>query len=389
VGAFRLKVRDFFDGLPDAPVPPFSRGGDIYGFIWWLTSHIPRGKVTTYGALARALGDVRASRAVGVALSRNPFAPMVPCHRVVMGDGSLGGYAWGSEKKAELLRQEGVRVEDGRVELEDYLWEPEEALAKGPLATVAEEQMGFASRERYEDRSFSALVGVDASYSNDSSVGYEEGCAAAVAKFGEEWVVGKACGEVKSPYVPGYFHLREAPLLFAALRDLEAKLGESLVDFFREKEAVLLVDGDGYMHPRRFGLATSVGFALGLPSVGIAKSLLLGEVQGDWVVLRGKGDWRENKNKGKGGWEAGEETEEVKAKAREEGKEGEEEEQEEGGTPFEVLGKVFQGNNPGGKRFYVSSGHGVSLASAADLVKGGYPDVLLRAHLECGGLISK
>ena len=60
--------------------------------VWELTKRIPKGKVTTYGEIARALGRPGPARAVGQALKRNPHAPAVPCHRVVKSDGGLGGY---------------------------------------------------------------------------------------------------------------------------------------------------------------------------------------------------------------------------------------------------------------------------------------------------------
>lgn len=83
---------------------------------------VPRGKVTTYAALAAYLGS-RACRAVGNAMHRNPNAPIVPCHRVVRSDGSIGGYAGGPDKKERMLRREGVPVRDGRVcDLEKHLF---------------------------------------------------------------------------------------------------------------------------------------------------------------------------------------------------------------------------------------------------------------------------
>lgn len=81
---------------------------------WELLKKIPKGKVTTYGELARALSS-KGYRAVGRAMNRNPNAPMVPCHRVVKSDASLGGYAFGSRKKIALLRSEGIRVKKGRI----------------------------------------------------------------------------------------------------------------------------------------------------------------------------------------------------------------------------------------------------------------------------------
>lgn len=70
--------------------------------VWAMTSRIPRGKVTTYARLAKAL-DSRAYRAVGMAMNRNPYAPAVPCHRVVGADGRLTGYGGGLERKRALL----------------------------------------------------------------------------------------------------------------------------------------------------------------------------------------------------------------------------------------------------------------------------------------------
>ena len=88
--------------------------------VWALTARIPKGKVTTYAAIARKL-DTKAYRAVGNAMNRNPFAPIVPCHRVVGSDGKLTGFAQGLPKKAAMLRAEGVQVEGERVKLEMYV----------------------------------------------------------------------------------------------------------------------------------------------------------------------------------------------------------------------------------------------------------------------------
>ena len=80
-----------------------------------LLQRVPRGRVTTYKLLAQALG-CRGYRAVGNAMNRNPYAPAVPCHRVVKSDGRVGGFARGSAKKAALLRKEGIVVRNGRIE---------------------------------------------------------------------------------------------------------------------------------------------------------------------------------------------------------------------------------------------------------------------------------
>ncbi|MEM1444985.1 MAG: MGMT family protein [Planctomycetota bacterium] len=82
-----------------------------------LCRTIPRGRVTTYGEMARALGSPKASRAVGNAMRTNPDAPHTPCHRVVGSDGRLTGYAFGLERKAKLLEEEGVAVRNDRADL--------------------------------------------------------------------------------------------------------------------------------------------------------------------------------------------------------------------------------------------------------------------------------
>lgn len=85
--------------------------------VYALCERIPRGSVATYGDIARALGSPGAARAVGMAMARNPYAPKVPCHRVVGADGSLHGFQGGLEKKAAMLKDEGVPIRAGKADL--------------------------------------------------------------------------------------------------------------------------------------------------------------------------------------------------------------------------------------------------------------------------------
>jgi len=80
--------------------------------VYDLLLKIPAGKVSTYGDLAKALGNPLASRQIGKILGRNPNPIKVPCHRVVMSDGKVGGYFYGSDRKRELLEQEGISFTD-------------------------------------------------------------------------------------------------------------------------------------------------------------------------------------------------------------------------------------------------------------------------------------
>ena len=84
--------------------------------VWALTARIPAGRVTTYAEIARKLGS-KGYRAVGNALNRNPYAPGVPCHRVVGTSGALTGFAGGLEKKKRMLMEEGVGFVGDRVDV--------------------------------------------------------------------------------------------------------------------------------------------------------------------------------------------------------------------------------------------------------------------------------
>ena len=76
---------------------------------------VPKGKVITYAGLAREIGKPKAHRAVGNAMNKNPFAPKVPCHRVVKSNGELGGFADDINVKIKRLHKEGVEVQNNKV----------------------------------------------------------------------------------------------------------------------------------------------------------------------------------------------------------------------------------------------------------------------------------
>ncbi len=75
--------------------------------VYAVVRRIPKGQTRSYRWVAERLGNPGLARAVGNALNRNPYAPHVPCHRVVKADGSLGGYAGGPARKRRLLQREG------------------------------------------------------------------------------------------------------------------------------------------------------------------------------------------------------------------------------------------------------------------------------------------
>ncbi len=92
-------------------VPDFTRR------VLEETKRIPYGEVRSYDEIANLMGMKSNARAVGQALARNPFPIVIPCHRVIRKDGSLGGFAWGLKWKKMLLELEGREVIEGRVKL--------------------------------------------------------------------------------------------------------------------------------------------------------------------------------------------------------------------------------------------------------------------------------
>lgn len=105
--------------------------GEFSDAVFQQVVRIPRGKVATYGQIARLIGSPRSARYVGYALRGNPSPGMaetdIPCHRVIFKDGSLcKSFAFGGpEEQREMLEQEGVSfLDDGRVNLDAHLWNP-------------------------------------------------------------------------------------------------------------------------------------------------------------------------------------------------------------------------------------------------------------------------
>ena len=80
--------------------------------VWAYLRKIPCGSVKTYSQVAKAIGKPHAVRAVANAIGKNPYAPKIPCHRVIRSDGSLGGYSGkgGLKTKIFLLKKEGIRI---------------------------------------------------------------------------------------------------------------------------------------------------------------------------------------------------------------------------------------------------------------------------------------
>jgi methylated-DNA-[protein]-cysteine S-methyltransferase len=84
---------------------------------------VPKGQITTYGELAKAVGLKNGQRAVGKIMNKNPYPVIIPCHRVVMSTGKIGGYAYGEHVKIKMLNNEGIKIKNGKiVDLENTIY---------------------------------------------------------------------------------------------------------------------------------------------------------------------------------------------------------------------------------------------------------------------------
>lgn len=244
---------------------------DLRYMIFAIATQIPKGMVSTYGDIARALGDVRASRAVGKIMAADLDRPFpVPCHRVVYTDGRVGWYhgsGRGTEVKASMLMAEGVPVGNGQV-MEFAKYRFTDFVAEPVLESLAHRQDQVASSVIETETRVEAIAGIDVAYEGDRAFG-----AAVVTDLsGEVFEERTVEMNVRFSYVPTYLSYRELPVM--------ARLVQG-------PEVMHMVDGNGRLHPRRAGIACQLGVEMDVPSIGVAKSLLCGSLDDGNVLVDG------------------------------------------------------------------------------------------------------
>ncbi len=243
---------------------------DLYSYFYSLVRQVPSGMVTTYGALARALGDIVASRACGYMLSINPDPIGTPCYKVVRSDGSVGKFTHpdGSAEKIRRLNSDGVEVFDDKIsDFQGLLFD--EFHTEKPLEFMSNEQQATASSVVLEDDfSPERIAAIDVSY--DDFTGYG---AMVIEKPDGSFDARKVVMPVNFPYIPGYLSYREFKFISELAKGFNG---------------LLLVDANGYLHPRHAGLASFAGVRLEIPTIGVAKSLLTGKKNGKWIEMAGE-----------------------------------------------------------------------------------------------------
>ena len=243
---------------------------DLKKIILELLRQIPGGMVTSYKDIADALGDPVAARAVGAVMASNKEPEKYPCWRVVHSNGKIGNYSarGGREEKMSRMENEGIGVEGGRIKnFSRVRYDKFDLNPPLPeLRKIQNSLEGMVEEDSVEEPESAA--GVDVSYGPEGVI-----AAYVEMKNSDEVVYKKSiCRDrVKFPYIPGYLAFRELPLLNELLEEVRTE--NRLAD-------VIIVDGNGLLHPRRAGLATHLGIVLDHPTIGIAKKLLCGKTEG-------------------------------------------------------------------------------------------------------------
>jgi O-6-methylguanine DNA methyltransferase len=95
---------------------------NFFELVYKIVAQVPKGRVTSYSAIAKFLDNPRGSRAVGWAMRQCPYPnEIIPCHRVIKSDGTIGGYGEeGPVEKVRLLKREGIQIKDGKIDFEKY-----------------------------------------------------------------------------------------------------------------------------------------------------------------------------------------------------------------------------------------------------------------------------
>lgn len=250
---------------------------NLFEYTYDLVRQIPDGKISTYGAVAKALGDIVASRAVGRMMNQNPDADTMPCYKVVHSDGKLGGFGRGIDDKIRRLKADNILVKDGKiVDFDNVLFE--DFQTDYPLKKLRQQQIELSKKVELEDGfgEIKTVAGIDVAYPKNE---FEDACGACVVMdYNTKEIIKEKTVFAKTyfPYISTYLTYRELPLVKKLFKNLKSK------------PTVLMIDGNGVLHPYDIGLASHAGVVLDIPSIGVAKSLLYGEVENNVVRIDDK-----------------------------------------------------------------------------------------------------
>jgi deoxyribonuclease V len=250
---------------------------NLFEYTYDLVRQIPPGRISTYGAVAEALGDAIAARAVGRMMNQNPNADDMPCFKIVYADGALGGFGLGIKDKIRRLQNDSVQVRNGKIiDFETVFFN--EFDTDYPLKRLRSEQFQCSKNIILENgfEDITTIAGIDVAYPMNE---FDDACGACVVmdyntrKVLEESII---FSQTDFPFISTYFAYREFPLV------------QQLIKRIASKPTVILLDGNGILHPARCGIASHTGVTLDIPTVGVAKKLLRGTIQNSQVIIDGE-----------------------------------------------------------------------------------------------------
>jgi deoxyribonuclease V len=207
-------------------------------------------------------------------MNQNPDADDMPCFKIVHSDGRLGGFGLGIDDKIRRLKQDSIHVNKGKiVDFEDVFFN--DFRTEYPLKILREEQINL-SRNISLQNDFGEIVtvaGIDVAYPDNE---FHEACGACVVldyntmQVIEEYMV---FSQTDFPFISTYFSYRELPIV------------QKLLSHVRSTPSLVLLDGNGIIHPARCGFASHAGITLDIPTIGVAKTLLYGTVKDSQVII--------------------------------------------------------------------------------------------------------
>jgi deoxyribonuclease V len=250
---------------------------NLFEYTYNLVRQIPEGQISSYGAVANALGDIVASRAVGRMMNQNPDANDMPCYKIVHSDGKLGGFGRGIIDKIRRLNADNIVVRSGRIDDFDRVFF-DDFKTNYPLKTIREEQINLSKKVVLKDSfdKIETVAGIDIAYPECE---FEEACGACVIiDYETKEVIEEKVTRSKTdfPYISTYLTYRELPLI------------EKLLKEIKTKPTVFMIDGNGILHPYGIGLASHIGVVFDIPTIGVAKRLLYGKVSENIANINGE-----------------------------------------------------------------------------------------------------
>ena len=249
---------------------------DIIEYTYDLVRQIPDGKISSYGAVAEALGDRIAARAVGRMMNQNPNADTMPCYKIVHSDGKLGGFGLGINDKIRRLNEVDIEVKDGKLlDFKKIFFN--DFKTDYPLKKLRKEQIEISKKVILKDcfKKIDTVAGIDVAYPKNE---FEQACGACVIMdYKTKEIIEKKTifWETNFPYISTYLFYREFPII------------RELVNIIKSDPTVFMFDGNGILHPYEIGIATQAGIELDKPSIGVAKTLLYGDISGNNVEING------------------------------------------------------------------------------------------------------